>query len=96
MIVRIMGRGQWEVPEDLVIRLNVLDEMVMDAVVARDHDVMSAALDEMADLVTRYGTQLAPVRVRLSDLIVPNPATPMDEIGEWLQESYAEEGLIPD
>lgn len=95
MIVRIMGVGQWEVPEELVIKLNVLDELVSDAVVFRDQYGLAAALEEMGDLVARYGTPLPAGRVRLSDLIVPSSDASMDEISEWLQESYAEEGLIP-
>lgn len=95
MIVRIVGQGQWEVPDDLVIRLNVLDELVSDAVVSRDPDALAESLGEMAGLVTRYGTQMPPGQVRLSDLIVPGPGTSMAEINEWLQESQSEDGLIP-
>ena len=95
MIVRIMGQGQWEVPDNLVIRLNVLDEMVTDAVASRDAEELALALAEMADLVKRYGTSVPPGRARLSDLIVPDVQASMTEISEWLQESRAEDGLIP-
>lgn len=95
MIVRIMGRGQWEVPEDAVRRLNVLDEMVRQAVLARDGDQLSALLGEMGDLVVRLGQPLAGDRIVLSDFIVPNPSSSLGEISEWLQESRADDGLIP-
>lgn len=95
MIVRVMGQGQWEVPDNLVIRLNVLDELVSDAVVSRDETELASALGEMADLVVRYGSRLAPGQVGLSDLIVPNVATSLAEISEWLQESRQDDGLIP-
>lgn len=90
-----MGQGQWEVPDNLVIRLNVLDEMVTDAVASRDAEELALALGEMADLVKRYGTAMPAGRARLSDLIVPDVGASMTEIREWLQESHAEEGLIP-
>lgn len=95
MIVRIMGQGQWEVPDNLVIRLNVLDELISDAVEERDPESLAATLEEMADLVKRYGTQLEAGRRGLSDLIVPDAGASMREIDEWLQESRAEDGIIP-
>lgn len=95
MIVRIMGAGQWQVPDDVVRRLNVLDELVYTAVQSRDADDLAAVLTEMADLVKRVGTQMPASPIVLSDLIVPNRATSLKEIGEWLQESSADDGLIP-
>ena len=95
MIVRVMGQGQWEVPDSLVIRLNVLDELVSDAVVSRDEEALASVLDEMADLVARHGVRVPPGKVGLSDLIVPNVGTSLREVDEWLQESREDDGLIP-
>ena len=95
MIVRVMGQGQWDVPDSLVIRLNVLDELVPDAVVSRDEEALAEALDEMADLVVRHGVPLPPGKVRLSDLIVPQVGTSLREVDEWMPESRADDGLIP-
>lgn len=95
MIVRVMGRGQWEVPDNLVIRLNVLDELVADAVEQRDPEALSDTLAEMADLIERFGRRVAAGTVLLSDLIVPAAGTSLSEIGEWLQESREDDGLIP-
>ena len=95
MIVRIMGKGQWEVPDELTIHLNVLDELVEDAVESRDGEALSATLAEMADLVVRNGEQLPPGRARWSDLIVPGAGSSLEEIFEWMQESRADDGLIP-
>lgn len=95
MIVRVMGQGQWDVPDSLVIRLNVLDELVSDAVVSRDEEALAEALDEMAGLVVRHGVPLPPGKVRLSDLIVPQVGTSLREVDEWMQESRADDGLIP-
>lgn len=95
MIVRIMGQGQYEVPEDAVRRLNVLDEMVRHAVEARDGDALAGYLAEMAELVVRVGRPLTGEKVVLSDFIVPHRSTSLDEISEWMQESRADDGLIP-
>lgn len=95
MIVRVMGQGQWEVPDSLVIRLNVLDELVSDAVVSRDEEALASVPDER--LIWSPGTASGCHRGGwgLSDLIVPNVGTSLREVGEWLQESREDDGLIP-
>ena len=49
----------------------------------------------MADTVKKAGTKLPSEPVVLSDLIVPDPRTPLDEVADWLQESRTDDGLIP-
>ena len=95
MIVRIMGEGQWQTPGRLVQRLNVLDDLVMGAVNTRDSDLLAELLEEMADTVKKAGAKLPSEPVVLSDLIVPDPRTPLDEVADWLQESRTDDGLIP-
>ncbi len=95
MIVRIMGQGQWEVPEDAMRRLNVLDEMVRQSVEARDGHALAGYLTEMGDYVARVGTPLSGDKVVLSDFIVPHRSASVSEIAEWMQESRADDGLIP-
>ncbi|GAA2181857.1 hypothetical protein GCM10009785_18650 [Brooklawnia cerclae] len=95
MIVRIMGDGQWEVPDDALARLNVLDDLVTQAVEDRDEEALASILSEMGDLVRRLGTRAASGVLRLSDLIVPAADTPLHEVREWLQESRVDDGLIP-
>lgn len=97
MIVRIMGAEQYEVPEVQLHRLNVLDDLVAQAVEMRDADQLAALLDEMGELVRRAGTPVPTDQPRISsDFIVPGPHASIDEIVEWMGESRAEEGLIPD
>ena len=95
MIVRIMGQGQWQVPDTELGRLNNLDDMVADAVDSRDPDALAATLSEMIALVRRRGTELTDGEVRLSDFIVPDARAPLREVAEWLSEARAEDGLIP-
>lgn len=95
MIVRIVGLGQWRIPDQLVKPLNVLDDLVMRAVDNRDDESLAELLSEMADLVKESGVALSDEPVVLSDLMIPNPTTSLDEVAEWLQESRKEDGLIP-
>ncbi|WIY81688.1 hypothetical protein [Propionimicrobium sp. PCR01-08-3] len=95
MIVRILGSGQWEVPAQVVPRLNVIDDLVMTAVHDRDADYLAELLQEMADLIKQTGTPVPSGPVVLSDQIIPSPSTPIGEVADWLQESRAEDGLIP-
>lgn len=95
MIVRIMGAGQWEVPPDTARRLNVLDDMVADAVESRDGEVLADLLVEMGEFVRQVGTPLTGDEIVFSDLIVPAPTASIDEIAEWMQEARADDGLFP-
>lgn len=95
MIVRIMGGGQWHVPEETVGRLNVLDDLVADAVESRDNDPLADLLGEMAELVRRVGTPVQDDGIVLSDLIVPHRDSTIDDISEWMQEARADDGLFP-
>lgn len=95
MIVRIMGGGQWDVPEQTMRRLNVLDDMVAAAVDSRDNDELTALLTEMAELVRSVGRPVDQDGIVFSDLIVPHPNSTVEEIAEWMQEARADDGLFP-
>ncbi|MGI5951980.1 MAG: PspA-associated protein PspAA [Brooklawnia sp.] len=95
MIVRIMGEGQWEVPDDTARRLNVLDDMVAEAVDSRDPDQLGSLLTEMGEVVRRVGKRVTAGGIVFSDLIVPHPDSTVDQIAEWMQEARADDGLFP-
>lgn len=95
MIVRIMGQGQWQVPDEEVDRLNVLDDLLAQAVRDKDADMLPSILQELGDRVRKVGTPLDNGVVRLSDVILPDPHTPFDEIAAWIRDSAREEGLVP-
>ena len=93
MIVRILGEGQWEVPQEALGRLNALDDEVEKAVVDDDADQLAAALASLHDEVRASGTLIASDDLRESDLILPGSDASLGEVATLLGES--DEGLIP-
>ena len=55
MIVRILGEGQFEVPDDQLDALNALDGAVEDAVESGDEAAFAAALGALLDGVRGAG-----------------------------------------
>lgn len=95
MIVRIVGEGQWRVPDQELARMNVLDELLAEAVREGDAEELPSILDELDCHVRKVGIEVDDGQVHLSDVILPNPSTPFDEIADWIRDSVHEEGLIP-
>jgi hypothetical protein len=91
MIVRILGEGQFEVPEEQLDSLNALDSAVEDAVTAGDEDAFGAALGTLLDGVRSAGTRMADDSLEDSDLILPPADASIDEVRELLDD----DGLIP-
>jgi hypothetical protein len=93
MIVRILGEGQWEVPEGALPLLNSLDDAVEQAVGADDQAQLAAALRELLTEVRVGGTRVPDEQLLDSDLILPSADASLDEVRALLSES--DEGLIP-
>ena len=91
MIVRILTEGQWEVGDDALERLNVLDGEVESAVEGGDTVTFSQALGALLDAVRSTGTRLPDDVLHDSDLILP----PADATLEEVREMLSGEGLIP-
>lgn len=92
MIVRILGEGQWKLPEDALTELNQLDDAVEQAVTANDPERLATALHELLEKV-RSGTELPDDELHDSDLILPDADATLEEVRQLLDD--AEEGLIP-
>lgn len=92
MIVRLMGEGQFRVPDGLQGRLNQLDDRAMAAIEANDETELDARLDEMWQLVKAEGEPMPPEDLSPSDVIIP----PSDLTLEETRELFSDEGLIPD
>lgn len=92
MIVRILGEGQWELPESALAELNGLDDAVEQAVTANDSERLAAALHQLLEKV-RTGKELSAEDLHDSDLILPSSDATLDEVRALLDD--AEEGLIP-
>jgi len=92
MIVRISGEGQYELPDADAQRLNDLDNQAVAAVEAGDEPKFHELWNQMLDLVTSDGTELADDELIESDVILP----PRDSTFEDAKMEWSGEGLIPD
>jgi hypothetical protein len=91
MIIRIMGEGQYDVPDEAADPLNALDEQVETAVESGDDDAFAAALVQLLELVRSQGTAIADNALVESDGAVPPADATVAEVAEML----GDEGLIP-
>jgi hypothetical protein len=92
MIIRILGEGQWQVPDDKVEGLNALDAKVEAAVEGADEAAFADALAGLLGAVRSGGDRLADDALEDSDLILPPADATIDEVRALL----GDEGLIPD
>ena len=93
MIVRILAEGQWEITDDHVSELNVLDDAIEKAVRDGDEAELTRALHEMLDEVRTVGSPVPDDELKDSDLILPAADSTLADVEALLGES--EEGLIP-
>ena len=92
MIVRLMGDGQYRVPDELQDELNRIDTAAGEAVTAGDEAELRGRLEELARTVRDRGERLDDTHLSGSDAIVPPPDLSIDEA----RELFTGEGLIPD
>ena len=92
MIVRIMGEGQYRLSEEVLDRVNELDNTIVKAVDADDEDGFHESFEEMLDVIRSEGEHLGDEEIETSDIIVPPPDTSFAEAAA----EFTGEGLIPD
>jgi hypothetical protein len=92
VIVRIVGEGQYRLPDDDGGRLNELDNRAVAAVEADDEAGFRELWDQMLALVETDGEPLADDELVESDVILP----PRDVTFAEAQGEFTGEGLIPD
>lgn len=92
MIVRLMGEGQYRVDDELLQRLNELDDRAQAATDAEDEPTLDRILDEMAALVREQGEAMPDDDLSASDILVP----PSDLTLEETKRLMRREGFIPD
>lgn len=90
MIVRIMGEGQFQVPDEVVERLNEFDDALEAAL--QDEQAFPAALAALLGAVRESGEQLADDELVSSDVVLPAAEATVAEVKALL----TDEGLIPD
>jgi CBS domain-containing protein len=91
MIVRILGEGQFELPEGALEELNTYDATLHGACESGDEAAFHAALDALLGRVRELGTPVADDHLGPSELIFPSADASLAEVAELM----SEEGLIP-
>jgi hypothetical protein len=87
-----MNEGQYRVDDDVLHRLDVLDEEAVSALEKDDEPALDAALELMWQLVRAEGEPLPPEDLHPSDVLIP----PADLTLEETRALFSDEGLIPD
>ena len=90
MIVRIMGEGQWKLPDDKVDTLNEVDAKLEAAVSAGDQGGFESSFAALLDLVRGQGEKLSDDDLHDSDVILP----PSDSTLAEMKELISGDGLI--
>ncbi len=91
MIVRILGEGQLDLPDDALAGLNRLDEQLVDAIERGDDDAFADLLTALLDEARRAGTPVPDDYLGPSELILPGPQATRADVEALL----ADDGLIP-
>lgn len=91
MIVRIMGEGQFDVPDSDLDRLNELDDELSAAIESDDPNRFASALDALLAVVRSHATPHDVATLDQSDLILPGPDASLEQVRSLL----TEDGLIP-
>ena len=91
MIVRILGEGQYDVPDESLETLNQLDSAVEAAIEAEDAVTFGNALAGLLEGVRLAGAAHDPDSLDESDLILPMADATLDEVRAMLND----DGLIP-
>lgn len=91
MIIRIMGDGQYEVPDVHARALNVHDDDVTAALQAGDERGFAAALRGLLAEVRAVGERLPDTALDTSDVVLPEDGATLEEVRELI----GAEGLLP-
>ena len=92
MIVRLMGEGQYRLSDDLLARLDTMDNRAAEALERDDEEELRFQLEQMGEAVRSEGERLDDADLHPSDLLIP----PSDLSLEEAHKLFEGEGLIPD
>jgi hypothetical protein len=90
MIVRIMGEGQWKLPDERLPELNEVDAKLETAVSGNDEDGFRTAFGALLEVVRGSGEKLPDDDLHDSDVILP----PADSTLAEMKELISGDGLI--
>jgi hypothetical protein len=91
VILRILHEGQLEVPDESMMELNELDDVLISAVEKGDEGLFHTALANLVNKVKEVGKPVADDHLGPSELILPGPDATLDEVRDML----SDDGLIP-
>jgi hypothetical protein len=91
LIVRILGEGQLDVPDDVLDELNTLDDALVTAIDEQDDDAFGRSLATLLEGVRGAGRPLPEDYLGPSELVLPGPDSSLGEVRDLL----GDEGLIP-
>lgn len=91
MIVRILGVGQFDLPDSALDGLNELDDRLTKAVEANNTDAFTVTLGELLATVRAHATPHPPDSLDPSDCVLPGPDSSLEDVRALL----GDEGLIP-
>jgi hypothetical protein len=90
VIVRILGEGQYDVPDSALADLEALDTSLEQACAGGENDAFSTALAALLARVRELGTPVAEDYLGPSELVLPAAEASLNEVRELL----TDEGLI--
>ena len=91
MIIRILGEGQFDFPDDALDGLNVLDTRLEIAIALHDDATFGLVLRRLLHEVHALGTPVPEEEIVSSDLVLPPEDAGLDEVSMFL----ADDGLVP-
>ncbi len=91
MLIRILGEGQFEVPDSELDEINRLDRE-LEAALKSSADTFRQALDALLDKVRTVGVRPPDHEMEESQVILPFADASEDDIRDMLNE----DGLVPD
>jgi len=92
MIVRIATEGQYRLADEVIERVNALDNEAVAAVEAGDQARFAELFAQIIALIRAEGAPLPEDELHGSDVIVPPPDTSFEEA----KHEFTGDGLIPD
>ena len=95
MIIRIMGEGQYTVPEEAYPLLNEKDDLIEAAVNNADQEALTTAVEQLLALVREHGAEVPDDVLTDSELILPDSSVRLEQMRAWLDEFSEYDGLIP-
>lgn len=92
MIIRILGEGQFEIPQAAMDDLNALDDSLTAAIDSDDEAAFHSGLVQLLAAIHEKGAASPDDYLGPSDLVLPGEDATVDEVRHLL----TDEGLIPD